>query len=557
VQAADGVGLDRGQRARDEVDRLLDADRRIAERGGGERRLVDDHHQRRLRESPARRRHQRPHATAGGHVRRRERAPRGDTGGHEPDAQRDRPGALQLDRPAPPTFGEGVEEGDGGAERLHREVVGTVADVVGSDAVGIVDHQPPALVDGDPGHAPRALPQEALGGMQVGEGRSGGQAADGLEQQGGGGVDVGVGQAAARGGQPRAERVEVVHPSGPHCVPVGHSAPQVERRHKPPNRRAPVYRLGHAPIKSCTLCAVRGAWCLRVLWGLLAVAAGPAFGDALAGASRPVQVVASVGLWVGWAGTLTAMLVPRASTLTAVRIAAPAPLAASVVAALHGPRGIDDAVALGIGVAVVAVALLPETADAFVDGSSYGAERRFALRTPPGLLLGPAPVAWLLAVGAPVAAALLLAAEAWVVGAALAVVGAVGIRLGVPALHRLSRRWLVFVPAGLVVHDHLALADPVLLRRPTFARIGPAPVDALAAGAHDLTLGATGLALELTLEAPIEVGVAAGSGRRREAVPVRSARYLVTPLRPGAVLGEARARRYPVATAEPTTTSPS
>lgn len=318
-----------------------------------------------------------------------------------------------------------------------------------------------------------------------------------------------------------------------------------------------MYRLGPAPIKSCTLWLVRDAWALRVAWVVLPVAAGPAFADALAETSRPVQLTASLGLWIGWAAVLVAMLVPRATTLTAVRVAAPAPLAAAVLATVHGPAGSDDAIALGIGVAVAAAALLPAVADLFVDGSSYGTERRFALRTPPSLLLGPAPAAWVLSVIAPATAALLLAAKVWVPGAAAAVVAAVGVRLGVPALHRLSRRWVVFVPAGLVVHDHLALADAVLLRRPTFARVGPAPADAIGTGAHDLTLGATGLALELALESPIEIGVVRRSGRRREAMPARAARYLVTPLRPGAVLAEARERRYPVATAEPTTTSPS
>lgn len=302
-----------------------------------------------------------------------------------------------------------------------------------------------------------------------------------------------------------------------------------------------------------------GVWAFRVAWGLLAVAAGPALADALDGTSRPVQIVASVALWATWAGVLGASLVPRASTLTVIRIGAPAPLAVAVVAAAGGTggAGLDDAIAIGLGIAVAACALLPATADAFVDGSSYGSERRFALRSPPWVLLGPAPIAWLLAVVAPVVAGLLLAARMWAAGAVLAVVGLVGVRLGVPALHRLARRWLVFVPAGIVVHDHLALADPVLLRRTTIGRVGPAPADAVATGAHDLTLGAAGLALEIGLLAPAEVGVARGVGRRREVVAVRSDRWVVTPLRPGAVLAEARQRRYAVTTAEPTTSSPS
>jgi hypothetical protein len=288
-----------------------------------------------------------------------------------------------------------------------------------------------------------------------------------------------------------------------------------------------------------------GPWAFRVIWATLAVGAGPALAESLSTASRPVQVVASLGLWAGWAGVLLASLVPRASSLTVLRLGAPAPLVATAAAALHdaSDRVGDDAVALGLAAAVAGIALLPTIADAFVDGSSYGAERRFALRTPPSVLLGPAPMAWLLAVGAPATAALLLAAESWIAGGVLGVAGAAGIRLGVPALHRLSRRWLVFVPAGVVVHDRSALPEPVLLPRRTIARLGPALAGS---DAHDLTLGATGLALELAFTTPVEL--AAG---------VTAERALVAPLRPGAVVAEARDRGYAVATAAPTTSSPS
>jgi hypothetical protein len=284
-----------------------------------------------------------------------------------------------------------------------------------------------------------------------------------------------------------------------------------------------------------------GPWPFRVAWALLAVGAGPAFADALDGASGPVQVVASGGLWLAWAVVLAASLVPRSSTLTVVRLAAPAALAAAVAAAIRAPFGIDDAAALALGVAVIAAAALPGAADAFVDGSSYGAERRFALRTPAALLAGPAPVAWCLAAVLPAAAVLLLAAKAWAVGAAVALAGVGGVWLGVPALHRLSRRWLVFVPTGVVVHDHLALADPVLLRRATLRRIGLGP----------------GRTVELELDRPTELTLAEGMGRGRRAVPATRDHLAVAPLRPGAVLAEARARRYPVTTAEPTTSSPS
>jgi hypothetical protein len=280
-----------------------------------------------------------------------------------------------------------------------------------------------------------------------------------------------------------------------------------------------------------------GPWAVRVAWSVLPLVAGPGIGGALDGASRPVQVVASAGLWVGWAATLVAVLVPRASSLTVIRAAAPAALAATVAAAVADP-GPRTAVAVAAGIAAVATAWWAVTADAFVDGSSYGDERRFVLRTPVGVLLGPAPVAWLLAVALPAAAALLLAAGAWVAGGLAAAAAVAGVVLGAPALHRLSRRWLVLVPAGLVVHDHMALADPILLRRSTLAGAGPAPAAATGAppGAVDLTLGAPGLVILLALRSPIEVPVAVGGGRSRRVEPRTGDGLLVVPGRPGAFL---------------------
>lgn len=291
-----------------------------------------------------------------------------------------------------------------------------------------------------------------------------------------------------------------------------------------------------------------GPWPLRVAWVLLALLAGPALADALDGASTAVQDVAAVGLWGGWLAVMVATLVPRASTLTIVRMAAPAALAATVAAAVAGPAGLDDAVAIAASVAAVAAAWWAVTADAFVDGSSYGDERRFALRSPPGILVAAAPLAWVLAVVVPAAAALLLAAELWIAGAVAALVGAAGIRFGVPALHRLSRRWLVLVPAGLVVHDHLALADPVLLRRATVRELAPAPAGPLADGVVDLTCGAGGLVVQVGLAQVTELPVAVGEGRRRTVASQPASALLVAPGRPGAfirVAGERLARRRP------------
>ena len=286
---------------------------------------------------------------------------------------------------------------------------------------------------------------------------------------------------------------------------------------------------------------MKAIWALQLSWVALAVALGPAVADALGGASSPVQLVATVWLWAGWTAGLVAVLVPRDLSLTVVRALAPGALVAALAAAVHGARGIDDVVALAAAAVVVVVAVSPAVTDALVDGSSYGSERRFALRSPPSLLFGPVPLTWTAVVVLPAAAALLLAARNWPVGGALAVASLAAVRFGAPALHRLSRRWVVLVPAGVVVHDDVALADPVLLPAALVRRVGPAPVGT---EGLDLTAGAGGLVLEVELAEAIDLLVA-GAGRR-EARTEHARRLLVAPLRPGALLAEAAARNLPV-----------
>jgi len=282
----------------------------------------------------------------------------------------------------------------------------------------------------------------------------------------------------------------------------------------------------------------RSAWPVRAAWLALPLVTGPALGDALAGASRPVQVVASIGAWGAWAAALVATLVPTTVSLTALRLAAPSAVAAALAAVVADGPGAATIVGLAGALVVALVALAPETADVFVDGSSYGDERRLPLRTPAGLLLGPVELAWAAVAVGVAAGPLLLAARQWVAGAVALAVGLVAARWGVRAMHTLARRWLVFVPTGIVIHDPLTLLDPVLVRRNLVASFGPAPAGS---EALDLTGGASGLALELRVTGLIEllpVGPQRGSTDLVEAAAV-----LVTPSRPGRVVAEARRRR--------------
>jgi hypothetical protein len=276
-------------------------------------------------------------------------------------------------------------------------------------------------------------------------------------------------------------------------------------------------------------------WVVRALWIALPFTAGPSLADALDAASRPVQVVASSGLWGGWAVGVVAVLVPHPVSLTALRIVAPAAFVA-VVASAIGDH--PSALALGWTAVAVAWAFAPTFGLLCVNGPAYPNERRFLLRVPGALLIGPLALAWAVAVAGVATGPLLLAARRWWAGSiALVVGGAVAVVL-MRSMHALSRRWAVFVPAGLVLHDPLTLVDPVLFPRQSVEALRPAPADS---DSLDLTQRAPGLALELLLIDKADLTLVKPGLRRGE--PGRTARLLFTPTRPGAVLEAARGRR--------------
>lgn len=278
----------------------------------------------------------------------------------------------------------------------------------------------------------------------------------------------------------------------------------------------------------------------RLSWFLLPLAIGPSLGEALETSTRAVQVTAASLAWGGWAALLVAVLIPRTVTLTAIRIGAPLALVVANWASLSGDRPWTDAVGVFVAALTTAVVFAPSTGDAFVNGSSYGDERRLPLRAPASLTLGPIQLAWIVAVAAPVGVPLLLAARQWAAGGLLLGIGAPAAWLAIRALHGLSRRWVVLVPAGLVLHDLHALVDPVLFPRATVTRLGPAQPDT---SARDLTQGAMGLAVELQLREPLEL-----TPRRRDrTVQVESVeRVLFAPTRPAALLRAAAERRIAV-----------
>ena len=248
--------------------------------------------------------------------------------------------------------------------------------------------------------------------------------------------------------------------------------------------------------------------------------------------------MAGGGAWGLWALGLAALLIPHTVSLTVLRTLAPLPVAAGGwAAAATGAGGGAAALGLACGAVVAVGAFSPLVGDRFIDATSYGHERRLALRAPAAVLAGALAPAWALTVGGLAAGPLLWGAGHVVLGPLLTVFGWLVAAAGARALHSLARRWLVFVPAGLVLHDRMALGEPTLLRRQMIASLGPASADS---DARDLTAGAGGLLFELRLVEPTKL--------RFAAVPEEVDALLVAPTRPAAVQAECRKRRIPTPT---------
>jgi hypothetical protein len=312
-------------------------------------------------------------------------------------------------------------------------------------------------------------------------------------------------------------------------------------RREAPIRRQPV-GMATAPEEPIDRLAQLAPWVARLAWIVVAVVGGSAVESAVAGRSTAVAWTAAIGGWTLWAVAALGLAIASVRSLTIVRVVVPLALVATVAAGVGGAPAID-LIALGApSVVAVAAVMTAELGRRWVQASAYGDEERFPLRLPAGAGLV-AIVAWLLWAPAMVAGPLLLAGRSWIAGAlvtALAVAGAV--LLG-PRWHRLTMRWFVLVPAGVVVHDPVVLADTFPLRTAQLASIGLAPADTEAA---DLTGPAGGYAVEIaTTESVTAVFAFTPSEPNGRAIHLRS--FLIAPSRPGRALRSARARGLPMA----------
>jgi hypothetical protein len=284
-------------------------------------------------------------------------------------------------------------------------------------------------------------------------------------------------------------------------------------------------------LGSRLLAALTGPWGPRILWVVVAVGGSWSIGDAVDGRSVAVRSTVMVGGWLMWGIGVVALVVPSTLGLTVMRmvnaVACAAATASWVAGAPAAPGGVFVACTLVGGLLIGGA----DFGQRCVQASAYGDEQRFLLRPPVAFLL-PVTVAGISWVAAVLAAPLLLASGRWVVGGLAAIVASLLTWLLLPRFNTLSRRWLVLVPVGVVVHDQVVLAETLMVQQPDV--IG---IDLALAGteAADFTGPAAGHAVEISVRSMITaLLVPTKTKPKGTALHVKS--FIVAPTRPGAVL---------------------
>ncbi|MDQ1474937.1 MAG: hypothetical protein QOE62_166 [Actinomycetota bacterium] len=284
-------------------------------------------------------------------------------------------------------------------------------------------------------------------------------------------------------------------------------------------------------------------WCTRVVWALLPITMGSALTDATDSWSSAPARTAELILWALWAVGLFGLFAPRPWALTLLRIVAPCAFVVAVLSVTSTSAASAVLALAGSGFAA-AFALSAPVAAASANALAYGDEQRFTLRVPLPLLLGPIPIAVLVAALGATAGPLLLADGRIVVGIFATLVGVPLAVLVVRSLHPLSCRWFVLVPAGIAIADPLTLTEPVLVPRDHIASARRTTSAALGEGALDLRLGTLAGGIGLDLSEPVEFGRRRGRGNSEIVEPNR---VTVAVVRADAALAQARTRRIKVA----------
>ena len=273
-------------------------------------------------------------------------------------------------------------------------------------------------------------------------------------------------------------------------------------------------------------------WSTRLGWATTAIATSQAL------ETLDTGLTVALSTWLLWVIGAVAVSIGTPITLTLARTILPLGIPTSALALVAGGSVTLGTIGLIAALITSYSVFTAEVGQRWVQAAAYGAERRFPLRPPLGFAL-PAVMLWLLV--ALLASSAVVAAQRSQSGLAVAlgVIGAALAGLGSTRWHRLSCRWLVLVPAGVVIHDPLVLLETAMWRSHVVSGAELAATDTEAA---DLTGPATGPALEISLRASETVVLATGR-KTPEGRAIHLTAALIAPSRPGAALEALRSPR--------------
>lgn len=268
-----------------------------------------------------------------------------------------------------------------------------------------------------------------------------------------------------------------------------------------------------------------------MLW-LAALALVPlAIDSATRGRPAIASNVSLTAWWVAAGAVLVALVVCGPAGLTVSRMVVPTSVPVAAATLLFGATAVRGVAALACATLVTLAVFTAETGEATVQTAAYGDERRLPLRLPAAMQL-PIAVSWTLWLGASLAGVLLLAGGSLVGGVAVLVVAIALTWLLYQRLHHFSCRWLVSVPAGVVVHDSVVLGETLMVMR---ANVQHAQLALATTEAADLTGPAAGHALEITVHEMVQVTFA-GTSKNPKGSAIHAQAFLVAPSRPGRAL---------------------
>ncbi|GBL20914.1 hypothetical protein EMGBS4_09740 [Acidimicrobiaceae bacterium] len=271
---------------------------------------------------------------------------------------------------------------------------------------------------------------------------------------------------------------------------------------------------------------------LRVSVGCLPFI-GAGVGELLDDRSASVQITGTTVAWVVWGAVVIASFISHPITLTVLRIGTPVVAAFIVfIAVTQGSSG-SQIIGAAVGIAILLLSFSAEIGGIYVQASAYGDEKRFALR-PPVVLIAPVLLSVLIADLSILGLPMLVAAKNWAV-AIIALIGFfISVKYLLPRIHLLSRRWLVFVPAGIVVHDEIVLSINLMIRKQDLLQMQLARDNSAAADLSALTWG---VPLELSFNKPLDVSLTAIGAKHLKAVSaIHAQSVLIAASRPGSVL---------------------